>query len=53
MPLETESTLRIRSIIKDFKPNNGDLLGALHAVQHELGYPVSYTHLTLPTKLEV
>tara|TARA_B100001559_G_C16320838_1_gene538704 strand:- start:167 stop:685 length:519 start_codon:yes stop_codon:yes gene_type:complete len=38
MPLETESTLRIRSIIKDFKPNNGDLLGALHAVQHELGY---------------
>ncbi len=38
MPLETESTLRIRSIIKDFKPNNGDLLAALYAVQHEMGY---------------
>ena len=38
MPLETESTLRIRSLIQGFRPNNGDLLGALHTVQHEFGY---------------
>lgn len=38
MPLETESRARIRALIADFRPHNGDLLAALHRVQHEYGY---------------
>ncbi|MDA0300889.1 MAG: NAD(P)H-dependent oxidoreductase subunit E [Chloroflexi bacterium] len=38
MPLETESKLRIRALIADLRPNNGDLLASLHRIQHEFGY---------------
>lgn len=38
MPLETEATAAIRSLIADLKPNDGDLLEALHRVQHRYGY---------------
>jgi NADH:ubiquinone oxidoreductase subunit E len=36
--LENEATLEIQHLIRDFKPQDGDLLGALHAVQHRYGY---------------
>jgi NADH:ubiquinone oxidoreductase subunit E len=36
--LENEATLEIQHLIRDFKPHDGDLLGALHAVQHKYGY---------------
>ncbi|HZP56425.1 MAG TPA: NAD(P)H-dependent oxidoreductase subunit E [Dehalococcoidia bacterium] len=36
--LDTEATLEIQQLVKDFKPQDGDLLGALHAVQHRYGY---------------
>ncbi len=38
MPLETESKVRVRALVADLRPNNGDLLAALHRVQHEFGY---------------
>lgn len=38
MPLETESRAQIRALISEFRPNHGDLLAALHRVQHEYGY---------------
>jgi NADH:ubiquinone oxidoreductase subunit E len=36
--LDNEATLEIQHLIRDFKPADGDLLGALHAVQHRYGY---------------
>ncbi|MBI5285205.1 MAG: NAD(P)H-dependent oxidoreductase subunit E [Chloroflexi bacterium] len=36
--LDNEATLEIQHLIRDFKPRDGDLLGALHAVQHRYGY---------------
>lgn len=36
--LETEATAEIQHLVREFKPQDGDLLGALHAVQHEYGY---------------
>ena len=38
MPLETESRAQIRALIAEFRPDHGDLLAALHRVQHEYGY---------------
>ena len=38
MPLETESKARVRALVADFRPNNGDMMAALHRVQHEFGY---------------
>ena len=38
MPLETEATAEIRALIADLKPDDGDLLEALHRVQHRYGY---------------
>lgn len=38
MPLETEATAAIRALIADLKPNDADLLEALHRVQHRYGY---------------
>ncbi len=38
MPLETESRAQIRALISEFRPNHGDLLAAMHRVQHEYGY---------------
>mgnify|MGYP003337228451 CR=1 FL=1 len=38
MPLETESRAQIRALVSEFRPNHGDLLAALHRVQHEYGY---------------
>jgi NADH:ubiquinone oxidoreductase subunit E len=35
---ENEATAEIQHLIRDFKPVDGDLLGALHAVQHKYGY---------------
>ncbi len=35
---DNEATLEIQHLIRDFKPLDGDLLGALHAVQHRYGY---------------
>jgi NADH:ubiquinone oxidoreductase subunit E len=36
--LETEATREIQHLLRDFKPGDGDLMAALHAVQHEYGY---------------
>jgi NADH-quinone oxidoreductase subunit E len=36
--LDNEATLEIQHLIREFRPQDGDLLGALHAVQHEYGY---------------
>lgn len=38
MPLETESKARVRALISEFRPEHGDLLAAMHKVQHEFGY---------------
>ena len=38
MPLETEARAQIRALIADLKPNDGDLLIALHRIQHRYGY---------------
>ena len=36
--LDNEATLEIQQLVRDFKPGDGDLLPALHAVQHNYGY---------------
>ncbi len=36
--LDNEATLEIQHLIREFKPADGDLLGALHVVQHRYGY---------------
>lgn len=36
--LDTEATLEIQHLIRDLKPGDGDLLAALHRVQHHYGY---------------
>lgn len=36
--LDNEATLEIQHLIREFKPGDGDLMGALHAVQHHFGY---------------
>ena len=36
--LDNEATLEIQHLLRDFKPGDGDLMAALHAVQHHFGY---------------
>lgn len=36
--LENEATLEIQHLIRDMKPGDGDLMAALHKVQHHYGY---------------
>jgi NADH:ubiquinone oxidoreductase subunit E len=36
--LDNEATLEIEHLIREFTPADGDLMGALHAVQHHYGY---------------
>lgn len=36
--LENEATLEIQHLIREFKPGDGDLMAALHKVQHHYGY---------------
>jgi NADH:ubiquinone oxidoreductase subunit E len=36
--IENEAVAEIQHLVRDFKPHDGDLLGALHAVQHRYGY---------------
>ena len=38
MPLETEAKAQLRALVADLRPGHGDLLAALHRVQHEYGY---------------
>src|SRR5436853_3064509 len=38
MTLDNEATLEIQQLVREFRPLDGDLLGALHAVQHHYGY---------------
>ena len=38
MPLETEAKAQLRALVADLRPDHGDLLAALHRVQHEYGY---------------
>ncbi len=38
MPLETEATAEIRALVSDLRPDDADLLEALHRVQHRYGY---------------
>jgi NADH:ubiquinone oxidoreductase subunit E len=38
MPLETEARAEIRALLAGLAPNDGDLLEALHRVQHRYGY---------------
>jgi formate dehydrogenase subunit gamma len=51
--LETEATLEIKDLIAEFRPGEGDLLAALHKIQHRYGYippesiPVVARHLGL------
>jgi NADH:ubiquinone oxidoreductase subunit E len=35
---DAKTLLRYREILKPFQPDRGDLLAALHAIQHEFGY---------------
>jgi NADH-quinone oxidoreductase subunit E len=35
---DNEAALEIQHIVRDFRPQDGDMLGALHAVQHHYGY---------------
>jgi len=36
--LDNEATLEIQHLVREFKPGDGDLVAALHAVQHHFGY---------------
>ena len=36
--LDNEATLEIQHLLREFKPGDGDLLAALHTVQHRYGY---------------
>lgn len=36
--LDNEATLELQHLLRDFKPGDGDLLAALHTVQHRYGY---------------
>jgi NADH:ubiquinone oxidoreductase subunit E len=36
--LDNEATLEIQHLLRDFKPGDGDLMAALHTVQHHYGY---------------
>lgn len=36
--LDNEATLEIQHLVRDFKPGDGDLMAALHKVQHHYGY---------------
>jgi NADH:ubiquinone oxidoreductase subunit E len=36
--LENEATLEIQHLVREFKPGDGDLMAALHKVQHHYGY---------------
>lgn len=38
MPLETEATAELRALVADLRPQDGDLLEALHRMQHRYGY---------------
>ncbi len=38
MPLETEATVELRALVADLRPDDADLLEALHRVQHRYGY---------------
>lgn len=38
MPLETEARAEIRQLVVDLKPDDADLLEALHRVQHRYGF---------------
>lgn len=38
MPLETEARAQIRALVTEFRPEHGDLLAAMHKVQHHYGY---------------
>ena len=38
MPLETEARAELRALVADFAPNDGQLMAALHRVQHRYGY---------------
>jgi NADH-quinone oxidoreductase subunit E len=38
MTLDNEATLEIQHLIRDCRPGDGDLMRALHAVQHRYGY---------------
>ena len=53
MPLETESTAAIRALVADLKPNDADLLEALHRVQHEFGYVSGEAMAVIGQQLEL
>jgi len=36
--LENEATLEIQHLVREFKPGDGDMMAALHKVQHHYGY---------------
>lgn len=36
--LDNEATLEIQHLVSEFKPGDGDLMAALHKVQHHYGY---------------
>jgi NADH:ubiquinone oxidoreductase subunit E len=36
--LDNEATLEIQHLIREFKPGDGDMIAALHKVQHRYGY---------------
>jgi NADH:ubiquinone oxidoreductase subunit E len=38
MTLDNEATLEIQHLLRDLKPGDGDLLPALHRIQHHYGY---------------
>lgn len=36
--LDNEATLEIQHLVREFRPGDGDLMAALHKVQHHYGY---------------
>jgi NADH:ubiquinone oxidoreductase subunit E len=51
--LENEATLEIRELIRDLKPGDGDLLPALHRVQHRYGYIPQIAHGVVARQLRL
>ena len=38
MPLETEARAELRALLEGLRPDDGDLLEALHRIHHRYGY---------------
>ena len=51
--LDNEAVLEIQHLIRDLKPGDGDLLPALHRVQHHYGYIPKIAHRAVARQLRL